>query len=336
MKMLALLLAMWAMAPSAPEWTRARAAADALGSSAAWQDLHAWQRFVAVDALAVYAEHSGDRRSLPMLATAVRDRSGLDGNDDDLWAVLAALDVYRQAGGADLLAYAEAKFAEVTRLYWDGTCGGGIWWDHARTYKNAITNELLLYAATELWRSTHAPLYREWAAREWKWFSGSGLVNGEHLVNDGLTKECRNNGQATYTYNQGILLGGLVGLAAMDGDRGHLLFAGEVARAAMLRLSRGGVLEEAVPELNQDGQSFKGIFVLQLATFARATPDASLRKDASRWLVANADAVWQAREPGTNRMSAYWGAGAKAVYGTAAQAQALALLTAAAETRELP
>ena len=53
---------------------------------------------------------------------------------------------------------------------WDGTCGGGLWWNEDRQYKNAITNELFLTLAAQL--SQRVPGnrgYQDWALREWAW-----------------------------------------------------------------------------------------------------------------------------------------------------------------------
>jgi predicted alpha-1,6-mannanase (GH76 family) len=38
---------------------------------------------------------------------------------------------------------------------WDDTCGGGVWWSQARSYKNAITNELFLMGASTLHLFVH-------------------------------------------------------------------------------------------------------------------------------------------------------------------------------------
>lgn len=47
--------------------------------------------------------------------------------------------------------------------FWDGTCGGGVWWSSEKTYKNAITNELFLFNALKLALSPylHAQLRAE-------------------------------------------------------------------------------------------------------------------------------------------------------------------------------
>ncbi len=315
---------------------RARVAAQALDrgwlvssptGAQTWTSINAWQRFVIVDALARYTEISGDRTYLPEIERAVANHDGLDGNDDDLWAVIASLHVARLDPSPALLAYSKAKFAEVTSQYWDESCGGGLWWDHQRTYKNAITNELLLYAATALYRATSDPAYAAWAQKEWAWFSRSGMINPGHLVNDGLNAQCKNNGSPTYTYNQGVILGGLAGLYRIDGDRSHLETAAAIAQATIGSLTQAGILHEATPELNQDGQTFKGVFAYYLGDLVPLTSDPKTREEFTRFLTRNADTVWRHRQPRTDKLSAYW-EGRPPLYGASAQAAGLALIDA--------
>ena len=45
------------------------------------------------------------------------------------------------------------------------------------------------------------------------------MIGPAGLVNDGLTADCANNGRTTWTYNQGVVIGGLAVLAEITADR---------------------------------------------------------------------------------------------------------------------
>src|SRR5260370_8581271 len=117
---------------------------------------------------------------------------------------------------------------------WDETCGGGLWWNEDRAYKNAITNELFLTLAALLHQraSGGRGSYRAWALRAWEWLRSSGLIGASGLVNDGLTPACENNGGTTWTYNQGVILGGPAALYQIPGHPAHLAHGESLAHAA--------------------------------------------------------------------------------------------------------
>jgi predicted alpha-1,6-mannanase (GH76 family) len=128
--------------------------------------------------------------------------------DDEGWWALTWIKAYDLTGDKRYLSMAETIFAD-TQGGWDMMCGGGIWWSKRRDYKNAIANELFLTVAARLYQRTSNRSYLHWAEQEWTWFSKSGMINDQNLVNDGLNSVCQNNGQTTWTYNQGVILGGL-------------------------------------------------------------------------------------------------------------------------------
>lgn len=86
-------------------------------------------------------------------------------------------------------------------------------------YKNAITNELFLTVAVRLHQRTRGVNeYLSWARRSWDWLDRSGMVDARGLINDGLDPSCKGVVPSTYwTYNQGVILGGLVDLADSTG-----------------------------------------------------------------------------------------------------------------------
>lgn len=93
-------------------------------------------------------------------------------------------------------------------------CKGGIFWSKDRKYVNAIANELYLTVAAALAnRIPSNRTYAQIAISEWNWFQGSGMINGQSLINDGLDGNCNNNGLQTWSVNQGVILGALVELS---------------------------------------------------------------------------------------------------------------------------
>lgn len=193
-------------------------------------------------------------------------RGFLDGYyDDEGWWALAWIRAYDVIGNAEYLFMAESIFHDMQGGLANSTCGGGIWWDKDRTYKNAIANELFLSVAAHLAnRASHADAYLAVAKRQWAWFQRSGMINNENLVNDGLkiytNGTCANNGLNTWSYNQGVILGGLVELYKATGDYSLLSKAANIAEAAISALSKDGILHESCEndDCGADGSQFKG------------------------------------------------------------------------------
>jgi predicted alpha-1,6-mannanase (GH76 family) len=226
--------------------------------------------------------------------------------DDEGWWALAWIDAYDLTRSKTYLAMGESIFADMAGA-WDDTCGGGIWWSKDKNYKNAIANELFLSVAAHLANRTSGAArkqYLAWGNREWKWFEATGMINTKGLINDGLTvasgvrgaASCTNNGKTTWTYNQGVVLGGLVELAAAGHNSDLRLPAQKIATAAIsLLVDANGILHDSCePKCGADGVQFKGIFVRNLVLLDKAHPDAGYESFVDK----NADALWKdARGP---------------------------------------
>jgi predicted alpha-1,6-mannanase (GH76 family) len=241
-----------------------------------------WQSAVALSTVETYEQTTGDTSYDYAISAAFNDnRSGDFENDyldDTGWWALAWVQAYDITGNAAYLQMAETD-ANYIHGYWDSTCGGGIWWSTAKTYKNAIENELFLELTAELHnRIPGDTTYLGWADTEWDWFSGSGLINGYHLVDDGLTSGCQISSGTNWTYNQGVILAGLSALYQATGNTALLTTAESTASAARSALTENGILVEPCEPANcgTDGPAFKGIFVRDLrtlATIAKTTAD---------------------------------------------------------------
>lgn len=249
--------------------------------------------------------------------------------DDEGWWALAWIQAFDVTHRDTYLKMAESIFGDMTSG-WDDTCGGGIWWKKDRHYKNAIANELFLSVAAHLATRTDGErrrAYLAWAKREWDWFDASGMINDESLVNDGLTPACKNNGRTTWSYNQGVILGGLVELSQASGDTAPLRKAQLIAHATLSLLIDAGLIlhDPTEPHCSEDSVQFKGIFVRNLLRLQEVAP----AEEYVRFFQADADSIWKNARSETNEFSCSWSGPAES-RGAAATTSALDALIAAA------
>jgi predicted alpha-1,6-mannanase (GH76 family) len=273
----------------------------------------AWQPALAVEAMINTYQRTRDVSYLNVVEKSFARYRGRRSRfyDDDGWYLNAWVRAYDVTGDPKYLDEARALFSVMTEA-WDEVCGGGLWWNVERTYKNAITNELFLLAATRLYRREvnlggQRDNYLDWANRAWAWFDASGMINAGNLVNDGLNGNCVNNGDTTWTYNQGVILSALVELWRSTGDREHLRRAESIAEATIGTLVHpDGVLREpSEPHLNnKDAHLFKGIFVQGLARLYDG--DRASRPDFGEFLAANADAAWHSGRDARRGVGLVW------------------------------
>jgi hypothetical protein len=223
-------------------------------------------------------------------------------------------------------------FWELAAKGWDTElCGGGMIWNpRLMPYKNAITNQLFISASIGMYLNfpgdpnsspflgtspdsgshshrnaawqPHDPVFARAAQEAHKWLASSNMTNAQGLYIDGFhisanTTRCDSRDEMVYTYNQGVILSGLLGLFQATGleqylHEGHTLIEDVInatgyslarnvpvddirhLRPGQLPpwrgLGRAGVLEEACDvfgSCSQDAQTFKGIWMHHFATF---------------------------------------------------------------------
>ncbi|MFI5698316.1 glycoside hydrolase family 76 protein [Kribbella sp. NPDC051586] len=333
-----------------PATDRTDAAADALMYSyqpyTAWWLSSWWNSAVAVTTLMDYQQRTR-RTDLQWIVNEVFEKNkgvfpagqksgdALEGNfisraiDDTEWWGIAWVEAYDLTGDQRYLDMA-VTIANYVQGYWDtGTCGGGVWWDRERTYKNAVTNGLYVRLAAALHnRLAGDTVWLQRATTGWNWFRASGMINSAGLVNDGLTGSCANNGQTVWTYNQGLAIGGALELWRATGDGSLLAEARQLGDAAMSSslLSPGGILSESCDpagSCDDNQKQFKGVFMRYLMDLAHSTGDASYRTYAQR----QADSIWQTDRDSLNRLGQRWAGGGVRDWRT--QASALSGLLAA-------
>lgn len=250
--------------------------------------------------------------------------------DDEGWWALAWIQAYDVTHERRYLQMAQSIFSDMTGG-WDDVCGGGIWWKKDRHYKNAIANELFLSVAAHLAarsKGREREAYIVWAERERAWFDHSGMINEDFLVNDGLTPECRNNGRNTWSYNQGVVLGGLVELSEVTSDPEPKREAARIASAAIVKLSdRDGVMHDRTePKCSADTVQFKGIFFRNLMLLQRAAPQTQYASA----IRANSDSIWNRARTSDSSFACRW-SGPASDDGAAAITSALDALIASAD-----
>lgn len=309
---------------------RARVAADVLMDSydpdKAWFPSSWWNSAVALQTIGDYMQRTGDRRYLVQLDNTFEKDKGvfpagvlsgdpLLGNftsraiDDSEWWGLTWLQAYDLTRNPKYLDMA-VTIANYVNGYWDtGSCGGGVWWDAERTYKNAITNGLWIRLTAAL--HNRIPGDSIWLARSrtaWAWFQGSGMINANGLVNDGLTNACTNNGQNVWTYNQGLAIGGGLELWRATRDPHVLADVRRLADAAIgpNALVTNGALTESCDASDQtcddNAKQFKGIFMRYWTDLVDTTHDGRY----AAFLEQQADGLWKKDRDAAGRLGTRW------------------------------
>ncbi|KAI1139436.1 glycoside hydrolase family 76 protein [Hypoxylon sp. FL0543] len=281
-----------------------------------------WQSGVALWTLCDYMIKSGSRDYLPQALNTVEiQRAPLswwpegggdfraDSTDDTGWWALAMTSLYELTDDEEYLNIAKEDEAYMFDYWNTTTCGGGLIWNIPnRTYHNAISNELYLELTAKLHNLIpDDTYYLNHSLLEWSWFNKSGMINSQNLVNDGLTDDtaCVNNGMTTWTYNQGVILGGLVELNKALGDASFLDEARRIADAAVSSLADDGTITEpctSEEECEPNGTAFKGIFVRELAKLDAALDDHPYQE----FIADNAQAAYENARNGSDFYGFLW------------------------------
>ncbi len=273
-------------------------------SNGQWQGAGFWNNAISLQAVLDYSKWSGwtgvkDICSASLTYYRQQTQYGFGFFDDVQWWAISFIEAYQQTGEAQYLQQAESIFAAVASEAWSDICGGGVRWQNTSgpPYKNAITNELFLMLSTSLHLVTGKTEYADWANREWQWFKQTGMINSQSLINDGLTKPdtphpCINNGETTWTYNQGVILGGLVNLSHINADPSLIAIANNIATATITQLVHNGILQEPCEPTNSchgnNPPQFKGIFIRYL----RLLMEVSNKPEYTSFLQLNANSAW--------------------------------------------
>ncbi|SCD60702.1 Glycosyl hydrolase family 76 [Streptomyces sp. DvalAA-14] len=342
----------WARPPAPRDAVAADALMYSYDPNTAYWPSSWWNSAVALATVIDYMRQTGDTRWLwtvgrtfdidkAAFPAGARSSDPIEGDfisrstDDSEWWALTWIDAYDLTHDSRYLNEA-VTIADYVYGLWDtSTCGGGVWWDRERTYKNAVTNALFVRLTAEL--HNRIPSDTAWLSRAttaWRWFTGSGLIDSAGLVNDGLTSACANNGQQVWSYNQGLAIGAGVEIWRATGDSTALATARRLADAATGSpvLVTNGVLTESCDALSascdDNAEQFKGVFMRYLQDLDRVTGDAY-----GAFAGAQAAAIWSADRTSLNQLGERWSGQGTAQHPDTAdwrtQASALSALLAA-------
>lgn len=215
--------------------------------------------------------------------------------DDEGWWALAWLDAFELTADEKFLDMARIIFKDISKG-WDAKCKGGIYWKKGLGYKSSISNELAMVLAVRLHQHCSKVVggrsYEKWAIDIWGWINSSHLANYQGQIQDGIRDDCSTS-HNVWTYNQGVLLSGLVYLHKITSDDSYLAHAHSIASAAIKHMTDGkGILVEVLCEpdhCNADQDQFKGIFIRHLAVLHNYYPRTSYEDFIHR----NATFIWE-------------------------------------------
>ena len=230
--------------------------------------------------------------------------------DDEGWWALAWLDAWEYTGERRYLEMATIIFKDITTGWSDR---GGLYWKKGLDYRGSISNGLALTLATRLHlagiKIVNGKTALLWATTIWEWMIDSELLNENGNIQDGIRFK---NGQDAitenvYTYNQGVVLTGLVNLYTITGESHYLAHAHSLVQATLDHMTNSDlVLVEKRCEPDQcgpDAKQFKGIFMRHLMYINAHSPKNTYRE----FILRNTTALWEkAMENGTKAPGVVW------------------------------
>jgi hypothetical protein len=281
--------------------------------SGLWETTGWWNSANCIEAVENDIAANNDVQYLAVLTNTFNLNSGAnflnDYYDDEGWWANAWIHAFDLTGNTQFLNMAKTIFADQTNGWDLSSCNGGQWWSKDKTYKNAVANELFLLTAIRLHQRTPndsgVGSYFYWATNEWAWFQASGMINSQKLVNDGLN-DCTNNGETTWTYNQGVILDGLTELYKVTGNGSYLIEAEQIADATIVNLiNPNAVLREPCETTGCGGgdvPQFKGIFIHNLTYLYDETHNTAFYN----FLAQNARFTWNNDRNAFNQLGLKW------------------------------
>nr|KAJ3422239.1 hydrolase 76 protein [Polyrhizophydium stewartii] len=180
-------------------------------------------------------------------------------NDDIMWYALGSLTAAEVFGKAALMprsakiTYLQATvntYNEVMQQYDESSCNGGVFWSRDRTnpdnkdYKSTITNAQAILIAARLSILTGNKTYLTEADKIYAWLKGTQIITPTYHVYDGMSiTKCQRHG-LEYSYNAGILIGGMAWMYKATGNTNYITEAGKLLDTALTTFATGPVITD--------------------------------------------------------------------------------------------
>ena len=216
--------------------------------------------------------------------------------DDEGWWALAWLDAWEYTGEQQYLDMANILFTDITTGWSED---GGLYWKKGLNYRGSISNGLTLTLATRLHlagtKNVNGRSALHWATTIWEWMLRSNLLDLNGNIQDGIRtiKGEETISKNVWTYNQGVVLTGLVNLYKIIGSESYLKSAEAIAEATLNHMTNDDlILVEILCEpnnCNADAKQFKGVFMRHLMFLNSHNP----KKEYKNFILKNTEAIWE-------------------------------------------
>lgn len=244
--------------------------------------------------------------------------------DDEGWWALAWLDAWEYTGEQRYLDMANIIFKDITKGW---SMEGGLYWKKGLPGRASISNGLAMTLATRLHlagtKSVNGKTALNWATTIWEWMLKSRLLDSNGNIQDGVRSI---NGKDTistnvWSYNQGVVLTGLINLYQITGTESYLKNAEAIAEATLNHLTNDNlILVDFLCEpddCNGDAKQFKGVFMRHLMYLNQHYP----KKEYEFFILKNIESIWSSSmQYGTVSPGVRWDGKSKANAATVSSA----------------
>ncbi|CAH1792785.1 unnamed protein product [Owenia fusiformis] len=264
-----------------------------------------WQNGAVLEPMVNYMNYTNSTRYLSVIRNSWRGLESLllgyapyPSFDDMAWFGMSYTRIYEQLGDVDFLNTAMDIYNWTWTTGWDhtGNCSGGFYWDNTFASKQTITNVEMLVLGARLFRLKGGNDTVLWSRliETWKFIEVNNLINSStFLIADGIfDNNCSSNYAYKPTYNNGVLIGGLVELWRIINNDDLLELAHKVANATMVLKSNNSILTEwcDFTGCDDDALMYKGLFVRNLR-YLMDVSNSTKREFYNNWLQRNIDGI---------------------------------------------